>query len=604
MKKHRIKRRLMIQVSILLVVFYILGGVLSSVMVYRSSSRTYLTAKDDMIKRDLSHAKSSITDFLAMNWFLDYAVDHAAEIKEESTDDEDAWEDFILEHELESEKEPTKKEIYDLIEEKATDEQKLQLAKSLYSTLKFSMDYDFYELGYGELYVMAVEGDKLGFIYNQANTYEKSMDSDLIIYNDPVAPVKEGHKLGDMLNFDLAEHPALKKIVEGKSKDIEFEIVTGTVGQLDFKNHYTAYSPIYFEGKLQAVVVIDYDWDDFRSELIDQIMIMLVALTVGMIISCGLVILLLSRVAVKPLSQLQSAVNEYKKTKNSEKAVESIGKIKSGNEIGKLAEDVSSLAVEIDSYMKENMSLVGERERVAAEMELAARIQKDILPKDFPNKDGLILYASMDPAKDVGGDFYDFFYIDEDHLGMVISDVSGKGMPAALFMMRSKSQISKTAVRGDSPEDVFNIVNQELCRNNDEQMFVTSWYGILEISTGKITAVNAGHEYPLIRRPNGKFELFKDPHSMFLGGLDITKYKEYEMPFEKGSTLFVFTDGVAEATSLDDELFGTDRLLEALNREPDAEPAKLLENVRKAVDEFVGDGDQFDDITMLSLKLL
>ncbi|MBR2304531.1 MAG: SpoIIE family protein phosphatase, partial [Ruminococcus sp.] len=447
------------------------------------------------------------------------------------------------------------------------------------------MDYDFYELGYGELYVMAVEGDKLGFIYNQANTYEKSMDSDLIIYNDPVAPVKEGHKLGDMLNFDLAEHPALKKIVEGKSKDIEFEIVTGTVGQLDFKNHYTAYSPIYFEGKLQAVVVIDYDWDDFRSELIDQIMIMLVALTVGMIISCGLVILLLSRVAVKPLSQLQSAVNEYKKTKNSEKAVESIGKIKSGNEIGKLAEDVSSLAVEIDSYMKENMSLVGERERVAAEMELAARIQKDILPKDFPNKDGLILYASMDPAKDVGGDFYDFFYIDEDHLGMVISDVSGKGMPAALFMMRSKSQISKTAVRGDSPEDVFNIVNQELCRNNDEQMFVTSWYGILEISTGKITAVNAGHEYPLIRRPNGKFELFKDPHSMFLGGLDITKYKEYEMPFEKGSTLFVFTDGVAEATSLDDELFGTDRLLEALNREPDAEPAKLLENVRKAVDE-------------------
>ena len=333
MKKHRIKRRLMIQVSILLVVFYILGGVLSSVMVYRSSSRTYLTAKDDMIKRDLSHAKSSITDFLAMNWFLDYAVDHAAEIKEESTDDEDAWEDFILEHELESEKEPTKKEIYDLIEEKATDEQKLQLAKSLYSTLKFSMDYDCYELGYGELYVMAVEGDKLGFIYNQANTYEKSMDSDLIIYNDPVAPVKEGHKLGDMLNFDLAEHPALKKIVEGKSKDIEFEIVTGTVGQLDFKNHYTAYSPIYFEGKLQAVVVIDYDWDDFRSELIDQIMIMLVALTVGMIISCGLVILLLSRVAVKPLSQLQSAVNEYKKTKNSEKAVESIGKIKSGNEI-------------------------------------------------------------------------------------------------------------------------------------------------------------------------------------------------------------------------------------------------------------------------------
>ena len=597
------KRRLIIQVSILIAAFYILGGVLGSVLLYRSASRTYLTAKDDMIKRDLSHVQGSISNFLFMNWFFDYALDHASEIMDKSTDDDtSAWDSLLAERESESD--PTQKEMYDLINEKADDNQKLQLAKSMHATLASSLDYDFFEIGYGELYVMAVDGDNLGFIYHQANTYDDSMDIDALVYGDDVTPIKEGHKLGDMLNFDLDEHPALKKIVEGKSKNIEFEIVTGTTGQLDFENHYTAYSPIYFEGKLQAVVVIDYDWDDFRSELLSQIGLMIVALTIGMVSACGLVILLLNRVAVKPLSQLQRAVNEYSETKDSVKAVEHIGRIKSGNEIGKLAKDVSSLAVEIDSYMKENMKLIGERERVAAEMELAARIQKDILPKDFPNKDGLILYASMEPAKDVGGDFYDFFYIDDDHLGLVISDVSGKGMPAALFMMRSKSQISKTAVRGVSPQEVFDIVNKELCRNNEEQMFVTSWYGILEISTGKIKAVNAGHEYPLIRRPNGKFELFKDPHSMFLGGLDTTKYKEYEVPFEKGSTLFVFTDGVAEAASLDDELFGTDRLLEALNREPDAEPAKLMENVRKAVDEFVGDGDQFDDITMLSLKLL
>ncbi len=603
MKKHRQKRRLMIQVSLLLVVFYVLGGVLSSILVYRGSSRTYLTAKDDMIKRDISKVKDSISNFLFMNWFFDYSLDHASEIMDRSTDDDTSgWDSIFMERESDSE--PTQEEVYDLVNEKANDNQKLQIAKGMQNTLATSLDCDFIEIGYGELYVMAVDGDKLGFIYGQANTYDDSIDVDSLVYDDEITPVKAGYKLGDRLHFELDDHPALKKIVEGRSTGTEFEIVTGTVGQLDFENHYTAYSPIIFDGRVQAVVVIDYDWDDFRNELIDQIKIMIVALTVGIILSCGLVILLLNRVAVKPLSQLQSAVNEYKNTKDSEKAVENIGKIKSENEIGKLAKDVSSLALEIDSYMKENMSLVGERERIAAEMELAKRIQMDILPKDFPNRDDLKLYAAMDPAKDVGGDFYDFFYIDDDHLGMVISDVSGKGMPAALFMMRAKSQISKTAVRGDAPEDVFNTVNQELCRNNDEQMFVTSWYGILEISTGKITAVNAGHEYPAIRKPNGKFELYKDPRSMFLGGFDMTKYKQYELSLEKGSTLFVYTDGVVEATAPDEEMFGNDRLLEALNKEPDAEPEKLLRNVREAVDEFAGEADQFDDLTMLALKKL
>ena len=189
----------------------------------------------------------------------------------------------------------------------------------------------------------------------------------------------------------------------------------------------------------------------------------------------------------------------------------------------------------------------------------------------------------MKPAKEVGGDFYDFFLIDEDHLGLVIADVSGKGVPAALFMM-----IAKT--------------NEALCSNNQVDMFVTVWIGILELSTGKLQAANAGHEYPVLKHPDGRFELFRDKHGFVLGGIEGAKYKEYELQMEPGAKLFVYTDGVPEATDAENRMFGLERMMEALNREPDAVPGRILENVHEAVNIFVRDAEQFDDLTMLCLE--
>ena len=210
----------------------------------------------------------------------------------------------------------------------------------------------------------------------------------------------------------------------------------------------------------------------------------------------------------------------------------------------------------------------------------------------------------MDPAKEVGGDFYDFFLIDDDHLALVMADVSGKGVPAALFMMASKIILKSTAMLGKAAGEVLTQTNQTICSNNQEEMFVTVWLGILEISTGKITAANAGHEYPAIKHPDGSFELFRDKHGFVIGGMDGLRYKDYELQLEPGAKLFVYTDGVPEATNREGEMFGTDRMIDVLNKKPEAPPEKLLKNVRKTVDGFVKDAEQFDDLTMLCMEYL
>ena len=207
----------------------------------------------------------------------------------------------------------------------------------------------------------------------------------------------------------------------------------------------------------------------------------------------------------------------------------------------------------------------------------------------------------MDPAREVGGDFYDFYLIDKDHLCMVIADVSGKGIPAALFMMISKIIIQSCAMLGRSAGEILTKTNEALCSNNKMEMFVTVWIGVLEISTGKLVASNAGHEYPAIKT-GSEFKLLKDKHGLVIGAMDGIQYKEYELDLKPGDKLFLYTDGVAEATRNGDELFGTKRMLEALNKDPKAAPEQALRNVRHAVDEFVGNDEQFDDLTMMCFE--
>ena len=246
-----------------------------------------------------------------------------------------------------------------------------------------------------------------------------------------------------------------------------------------------------------------------------------------------------------------------------------------------------------------------EKERIASELSMANQIQVSALPGTFPafpDRSEFDIYASMDPAKEVGGDFYDFFLIDDDHLGLVIADVSGKGIPAALFMMNAKSIVHNCAMLGRPPAEILEKTNEAICANNSMEMFVTVWVGVLEISTGILTAANAGHEYPTVRKAGGGFEIFKDKHGFVIGGMEDMVYKEYSLTLSPGDKVFVYTDGVPEAVNMQQELYGTDRMLEALNKDPEASPEIILKNVRQAVDLFAQEAEQFDDLTMLCVE--
>ena len=272
----------------------------------------------------------------------------------------------------------------------------------------------------------------------------------------------------------------------------------------------------------------------------------------------------------------------------------------------------SAIAICVEQYIHRRMRQLeeknreeAEKERINSELRMANQIQAGVLPSDFPafpDRSEFDIYASMDPAKEVGGDFYDFFLIDDDHLCMLIADVSGKGVPASLFMMVNKTILKNTALLGRTPGEILTRTNSLVCEDNKMEMFVTVWLGILEISTGRLVAANAGHEYPVLMRSGEAFALYKDKHGFVLGGMEGIKYKEYSLTLSPGDKLFLYTDGVPEATNSEQQLFGTDRMLEALNEEKDASPEKLLKNVRAAVDGFVREAEQFDDLTMLCLE--
>ena len=253
----------------------------------------------------------------------------------------------------------------------------------------------------------------------------------------------------------------------------------------------------------------------------------------------------------------------------------------------------------------EQENMIRQQEQIVKELRTARQIQKSVLPHifpPFPERKEIDLFASMDPAKDVGGDFYDFYFIDEDHLCLVIADVSGKGIPAALFMMLSKRILEDFARQEHTPDQILEKANELLCDNNQAEMFVTVWLGILEISTGRLTAANAGHEYPAIFKKGGSFELYKDQHGFVLGGMEGMRYKSYDLQISPGDKLFVYTDGVPEATDAGGELFGTDRMIAALNSCAGDSPEQILHKVKNTVDTFVGSAEQFDDLTMMCLE--
>ena len=388
-------------------------------------------------------------------------------------------------------------------------------------------------------------------------------------------------------------------------QEAERELVIRDKGYIETDPHITAMIGLKgSDGQVKAILCVQRQMDvlaQVRHTYLNKVILALIGLVLLVIVGQSA---FLHRALLRPLKLISEEATRFSvENVASETKLQEI--IRSRDEIGQLAASIDQMEEQIQSYVENLTRITAEKERMGAELALATRIQAAMLPHNFPpfpERHEFDLYASMDPAKEVGGDFYDFFLIDEDHLCLVIADVSGKGIPAALFMMASKIILASCAMLGQSAAEILTKTNEAICSNNQAEMFVTVWLGILEISTGRLTAANAGHEFPALRRAGGDFELYKDRHGFVIGGMEGMRYKDYELQLSPGDKLFLYTDGVAEATDPENVLFGTERMLEALNTEPEAEPEQLLKNVRAAVDGFVREAPQFDDLTMLCLE--
>lgn len=306
-----------------------------------------------------------------------------------------------------------------------------------------------------------------------------------------------------------------------------------------------------------------------------------------------MIFFLVSRLVVNNIYKINSSLSSI-----TEGNLDTVVDVRSHAEFDALSDDINSTVDTLKRYISDAAA------RIDAELAFAKAIQHSALPSVFPpypNRKEFEIQAAMYTAKEVGGDFYDFYFVDEDTLAFLVADVSGKGIPAAMFMMTSKTLLKSYAESGMSVEEVFTVANEKLCEGNEAGMFVTAWMGLLNVKTGKITFANAGHNPPLVKHADGSYTYLKSRPGLVLAGMEGIRYRKNELQLEPGDVIYLYTDGVTEATDSQSGLYGEERLLDTLNRHSDTDPKSICDSVKADVDAFVGEAPQFDDITMLAL---
>jgi sigma-B regulation protein RsbU (phosphoserine phosphatase) len=335
-----------------------------------------------------------------------------------------------------------------------------------------------------------------------------------------------------------------------------------------------------------------------RRPYVATIVLSTIAILIVVCVSAGLFV---RHEFVKPIS---TVINETRRF--SKENVKDELKEKRRNrilEIEELSQAIDKMEDDMIKYIDDLTKATTAQKKAMVELNIAKDIQESSIPNVFPERKDFDLFAYMLPAKEVGGDFYNFIMIDDTHIGLVMADVSGKGIPAALFMMASNILLSEKIRIQSKPSEALEFLNSRICLHNKTNMFVTVWVGILDLTTGHVVACNAGHDDPVICRKKKNFEINKTKHCLAVGALDDAKFTDYEFDLEKGDKLFLYTDGVVEATNMKDELFGFNRMVETLNLYKNKAPKEIIKGVKMKVDEFAGKREQFDDITMLCIEL-
>lgn len=408
-------------------------------------------------------------------------------------------------------------------------------------------------------------------------------------------------------DFDEAMRQEYLQSIYEKKRDLTYyDNITKEYGHM-----MTCFKVLYHEsGEPAGILSVDIDVNDIQANMKNYVVRMVFVALILMLFMLIVFISYINKYVTKPITEIALSTSDFVKFLDKNVSIEEIHyekvHVSSKDEVGYLADDVALMAQSVKNYMKNLQEITAEKERIGAELNVATQIQADMLPNifpAFPEHDEFDIHATMVPAKEVGGDFYDMFMVDESHLAIVMADVSGKGVPAALFMVIAKTLIKNHALNKEAPSQIFTSVNNQLCENNEVGMFVTGWLGIMDIFTGHMDYVNAGHNYPLVMRKDGSVEWIKSRPGFVLAGMEGVRYRQNELQLEEGDMIYLYTDGVTEALDISQELFGDDRLEKVLSTEEAKEmkPEMLLRKVAEELKLFAGEAEQADDITMLAL---
>ena len=493
--------------------------------------------------------------------------------------------------------------------------------KSNYPDKTFGADLSFDDLDFNaqKLYVNYRFNYWFNVFFNAKDSFNLSYvyfiypeDINKLTMNYMFDPTMELTKTDDgreilLLGYIAYEDPAIHvNMWKAWNDDTDSDTLTFDTLDNEFGYVYTYCNLLKINGEKVGLVCAEISVDHVNSDILKSVIQQVAILILVLAISTFMMYLFIKSRILSRIIRLEGDIASYSNDKNP--AVAHVIQAHRGqnDEIGNLSDKFAEMINELDVYMKNLQAVTAEKERITAELNVAANIQSDMLPRIFPKFPHDIkeyaIYATMNPAKEVGGDFYDFFMVDDTHIALVIADVSGKGVPAALFMVIAKTLIKNRLQTGEAPANALANVNEQLCEGNEAGFFVTVWAGVIDIETGHVIEANAGHEYPAIRRNDGEFELIKTKHSPAVAVMEGMKFRQNEFDLHHGDTLFIYTDGVTEATNADHELFGEERLVETLNRYRYYMPWDLLPAVRKDINEFVGDAPQFDDMTMLGFN--
>lgn len=408
------------------------------------------------------------------------------------------------------------------------------------------------------------------------------------------------------MTLALGEHMGTDEVLSVTQKVLETgkEAESGEITRGEYGYLLSAYVPVLDEnGRAHAVLGVDIDMDDVMRQIKTQTAQVAGATAVVILVFLALFLIFIDRRMVKPIQALSEDMSSF--DKNAAELSIRRSEVRTGDEIEAMSDSFNKMAEDIKQYVENLRRVTAEKERIAAELGVAKQIQASMLPSIFtfiPKRDEFSIFATMEPAKEVGGDFYDFYIVDGKYLVFVVADVSGKGVPAALFMVIAKTLIKNHALQGEAPAEILTKVNNQLCENNDAGMFVTVFLGMIELATGNMTYANAGHNQPLLRH-EGKYTWFREKPNFVLAGMEEIIYKNRELKLEAGDRLYVYTDGVTEALNPAKELFSDPRLEDCLNKAEEKKPDvhALLAAIREDIRVFADGAEQADDITMMSV---